>query len=334
MKIVVRLPNWIGDSILALPALQTFKAALPKAQIWVAGIDWVKDLFVLDGTADGILRLLPTHQLRGLKENVRNLKPHHFDAGLLLTNSFASAFLFYWAKIPERWGYDTDGRGLLLTTRVRAEAAGGPRHQVDYYLHLVSRLGFAGPKPEFKFSIPQEIKESADRLLRSLDVNPQAPLVILCPGAAYGPAKRWPAERFARVGSLFQKEKNAQILLIGSAAEAGIAAAVSSAMERKPCNLAGQTTLPQLIGLISRASLFIANDTGPMHIANALRVPVVAIFGPTDPAVTGPYEQPSRVVKSDVPCWPCTYRECPYGHGCMTAIRAEDVYRAGESMWR
>jgi ADP-heptose:LPS heptosyltransferase len=105
-------------------------------------------------------------------------------------------------------------------------------------------------------------------------------------------------------------------------------------MDRKPHVLTGQTTLPQLLGLISLADLFISNDTGPMHLANALRVPVVAIFGPTDPAVTGPFEQPARVVKHDVPCWPCFYRKCPYDHRCMTTIPVEEVFLAGESLWQ
>ncbi|MGB7295063.1 MAG: glycosyltransferase family 9 protein, partial [Candidatus Aminicenantales bacterium] len=124
------------------------------------------------------------------------------------------------------------------------------------------------------------------------------------------------------------------VLIIGSAGEAEIASAIVSSLDKKPSVLTGRTTLPQLLGLISLASLFITNDTGPMHLANALRVPVVAIFGPTDPEVTGPFEQPAAVLKKDVPCWPCRYRACPYDHRCMTQIDPEEVYQAAQKMGR
>jgi heptosyltransferase-2 len=159
-------------------------------------------------------------------------------------------------------------------------------------------------------------------------------LVILSPGASYGPAKRWPACRFAELAGLVQKRKGAEILIIGSADETEVAESISSSMEKKPAILTGQTSLPRLLGLISQAALFISNDSGPMHMANALRVPVVGIFGPTDPEVTGPFEQPSRFVKKEVPCWPCAYRKCPYDRRCMMNISAEDVFRAGEELWR
>jgi len=334
MKIVIRAPNWIGDSILALPAVETVKRASPQAQVWVAATDWVKDLFLLNGAADGVVPLAAGKDLRSLKGNARSLKSHGFDAGLLLTNSFGSALLFYLAKIPRRWGYTTDGRGPLLTARVRPGSEDIPRHHVHYYLDLMSQLGFAATNPELRLTVPPKEKEAARKLLLSLGLDLDRPLVILSPGAAYGPAKRWPADRFAQLAALFQKEKAAEILIIGSASEADIAQSIRSATERKPFVLTGQTTLLQLLGLISLAALFISNDTGPMHLANALRVPVVGIFGPTDPAVTGPFEQPSRVVKHDVPCWPCTYRQCPYDHRCMTTIPVEEVFLAGESVWR
>jgi heptosyltransferase-2 len=334
MKIVIRAPNWIGDSILALPAIEAVKKASPGTEVWVAATNWVKDLFLLDGTADGVVPLEAAKDFRSLKENARSLQTRDFDSGILLTNSFGSALLFYLAKIPQRWGYATDGRGALLTARIRPAATDTPRHHLYYYLDLISQLGFGAAKPELKITAAQENIESARRLLLSQGLDPGRPLLILSPGAAYGPAKRWPAERFAQLAARFQQEKSAEILIIGSAAESNIARSIGSAMERKPCILTGQTTLTQLLGLISQAALFISNDTGPMHLANALRVPVVGIFGPTDPAVTGPFEQPSRIVKHDVPCWPCAYRKCPYDHRCLMTIAVEEVFLAGESLWR
>jgi heptosyltransferase-2 len=156
------------------------------------------------------------------------------------------------------------------------------------------------------------------------------PLVVLNPGAAYGPAKRWPAERFAALAHLFQARKNAEILLVGAAGETDIAASIASGLERKPLDFTGKTSLRQLMGLISLGRVFVTNDTGPMHIAGALGVPVVAIFGPTDPKATGPSRKPSVVLKKDAPCWPCTYRFCPYDHRCMTGIGPEEVFSAAE----
>lgn len=334
MKILIRVPNWIGDSVLTLPAIESIRLNFPQARLWIAAQGWVKDLFVSNNFVEGIIPLPKSKDWKSLRGAARKLKSESFDTGILLTNSFASAFLFYLAKIPRRWGYATDGRGLLLTNSVRLKNEDLPRHQVYYYLDLLSGLGLKPYSRKIKLSLPPGETEAARERLLSLGLDLMKPLVILSPGASYGPAKRWPVSRFAELASTFQKRKNAEILIIGSPAESEIAESIRSSMEKKPAILTGLTTLPQLLGLIGRAALFISNDSGPMHMANALRVPVVGIFGPTDPEVTGPFEQPSRVVKKDVPCWPCAYRKCPYDHRCMMNIAAEDVLRAAEELWQ
>ncbi len=334
MKIVIRAPNWVGDSVLSIPAIESVRDAFPNEQLWIAAKDWVKELFTLNGLAEGTISLPEREDLKTLKTNAQYLKGNRFDIGLLLTNSFGSALLFYLAGIPERWGYATDGRALLLTSRVRTDNRDAPRHHVHYYLDLLSKLGLETRPPALKLSVPpSEIAAAQERLVsQGLDLN--RPIVVLSPGASYGPAKRWPASRFAQLAGAIQNQKGAEILVIGSAGEADIGAAIASGMNRKPAVLTGQTTLAQLLGLISQAALVVSNDTGPMHLANALRVPVVGIFGPTDPAVTGPLEQPSRAVKKDVPCWPCFYHQCPYDHRCMMTIEAADVLGAAEAIWK
>jgi lipopolysaccharide heptosyltransferase II len=334
MKILVRVPNWIGDSVLAQPAIETIASNFSEAELWLSAAEWVKDIFSADSRIAGIVPLPPGNDLRSLRAAARNLKAQNFDAGILLTNSFGSALLFYLAGIPQRWGYATDGRALLLTQAVRKTDNDSPRHQVHYYLDLISGLGLKTRPAGLRLNVAEEKKDEARRLLENLGVDPRQSLLVLSPGAAYGPAKRWPASRFAELASLFQKRKGAAVVVIGSAAESDLAAAISSALEQKPVDLTGKTDLPQLIGLISRAHLFVSNDSGPMHLANALGVPVVGIFGPTDPAVTGPFEQPAAVVQKEVPCWPCYYRKCPYDHRCMMSIDAADVYRAAEALWR
>ncbi|MBN2408716.1 MAG: lipopolysaccharide heptosyltransferase II, partial [Candidatus Aminicenantes bacterium] len=325
---------WIGDSVLARPAVESIAGHFSGGEVWVSAADWVKDLFSADSGIAGVLPLPPVKDVKSLQAAARQLKKGDFDTGILLTNSFGSALLFYLAGIPERWGYSTDGRKPLLTKAVRRMNADSPRHQVHYYLDLVSRLGVTTGPPELRLSVPPEEKERARQRLLGLSIDPQQPLVILSPGASYGPAKRWPASRFARLAALFQERDAAAVLIIGSAGEAGIASDIVTSLDKKPAVLTGRTTLLQLLGLISLASLFVSNDTGPMHLANALHVPVVAIFGPTNPEVTGPFERPAAVLKKDVPCWPCLYRTCPYDHRCMTQIDPEEVYRAARNLER
>jgi len=334
MKVLVRVPNWIGDSVLARPAIEAICGHFSGGEVWLGAADPVKELFAFDSGIAGVLPLPPVKDIKSLQAAARRLKKERFEAGILLTNSFGSALLFFLAGIPERWGYSTDGRKPLLTKAVRRMNPDSPRHHVHFYLDLISRLGLTTRPPELRLSVPPEEKERARQRLRALGVDPLRPLVILSPGASYGPAKRWPASRFARLAALFQERDDAAVLIIGSAGEAEIASAIVSSLEKKPPVLTGQTTLPQLASLISLASCFVTNDTGPMHLANALRVPVVAIFGPTDPAVTGPFERPAAVLKKDVPCWPCHYRSCPYDHRCMTKIEPEEVYQAARKLER
>ena len=328
MKIIVRAPNWIGDSVLALPAIQSLSQNLPEAQFWVATKEWVRDIFLSHDFIKGTIPLSEANDLKSLKESANKIKAFDFDAGVLLTNSFASAFLFYLAKIPERWGYSRDGRGFLLTRKISTKKLKNSFHQADYYKELISGLGFKVGLPSLFLHLTKEEKKKARERLLSLGVDLHRPLIILNPGASYGPAKRWPAERFSALGSLLQDQSKATVLITGSRNEKELAESISSLMTQKPIDLMGQTSLRMLAGLVSQANLFITNDSGPMHMANALKIPVVAVFGPTDPSVTGPYQEPAVVIKKDVPCWPCSYRECPFDHRCMRNISSEEVYKA------
>lgn len=330
MKIVVRAPNWIGDAILSLPALESLRKNFPQAQIWIAAREWVKDLFTSYHFIKGVIPLSNLDSLKGVRSTAKNLKESHFDTGILFTNSFSSAFLFYLAKIPERWGYMRDGRGILLTRSVTPKGREELSHQLNYYLELISGLGLKTHPSEINLPLTQEEKTSAKEMLLSLNIDLKRPLVVLNPGASYGPAKRWPASRFAEVARLFQQRKNAEILIIGSSDESELAESIVSSMTKKPLSLAGKTNLRLLAGLISHAAVFVTNDSGPMHLANALKTPVTAIFGPTDPRLTGPFQEPAMVIKKDVLCWPCSYRECPFDHGCMMKIEPEEVFKASQ----
>ena len=198
----------------------------------------------------------------------------------------------------------------------------------NYYLDLIHSLGLKISPPMISLPLTEEEKESAKEFLLSLSIGLNRPLVVLNPGAAYGQAKRWPLEKFAELAKKLQKTKKADILIVGSSHEDQLCESIVSLMPEKPRNLAGKTSLRMLAAIISYSDLFVTNDSGPMHMANALKIPVVAIFGPTDPKITGPFQEPSVVIKKDPPCWPCSYRECPFDHRCMMDIEPEEVYQA------
>lgn len=332
MKLVVRMPNWIGDAVMALPVLGSLAASGPDIEVWAAGEPWLGDLLSPELGVRGALTIRRTRGSKALRREAASLRAHGFDAGLLLTNSFGTAFLFRLAGIPERWGYVRDARGPLLTRRVRVKDTLEPPHQRDYYLDLLRGLGFAAAFAGSGLAVAPEEKAAAERRLDEAGRDRSRPLVILNPGAAYGPAKRWPADRFAALGRLFQSRAGADIVLVGSDGEKDITAAAAAGLERPVLNFAGRTSLRELVALIGLGRLFVTNDTGPMHIADALGTPILAIFGPTEPGATGPVRSRAAVLRKEVPCWPCLYRKCPYDHRCLTGIGPEEAFEAGRRL--
>ncbi|MGQ9471350.1 MAG: glycosyltransferase family 9 protein [Candidatus Aminicenantales bacterium] len=369
MKILVRMPNWLGDSVLALPALRAIAMNFPQSAVWAAASSHTVELLAAEPIVAGVLEIPEVMTLSDFIRTAKRWREHRFDLAILLTNSFGSALLAALAAIQARWGYAGDARSPLLTKRVsrysRPErrglsgAKGESRqpagctqgslpfeeeegcHQSLYYLRLLRSLGLKVPdEPAISISVTNEERESAKKQLASVGLDlkfleaEKKPLILINPGAAYGPAKRWSAEKFGQVAASFEKQAGAYAAIIGSAREREIAqevveAAVASGAKEPPFILAGKTTLRELIGVMSLADLLVTNDTGPMHLANALRLPIVAIFGPTDPRVTRPWHEPYKILHNPVVCWPCWYRECPYDHRCMEAIGTEEVVNAG-----
>ena len=332
MKIVVRAPNWIGDSILAIPVLESLRKNYPDVEIHIAANVRVIDLFTVFDFVESIIPLPAKSNFKNLRESSELLKSYKFDAGLLLTNSFASALLFYLAKIPNRWGYQYEGRQILLTKAVAKTNREKSLHQVHYYLNLVAGLGLSPASPNISFPLNSSILKDAAAFLSSENVPIGNTLITLNPGAYYGSAKRWPEHKFSQLAILLQEKFSSEILIIGSADEIALAENIAAPMKKKPHILAGKTSLPQLAGVIAKSNLCISNDTGPMHLAVALKVPTVAIFGPTNPDITGPFQEPSDFIKKEVPCWPCTYRECPFDHRCMQKIKPVEVLRSCQKL--
>jgi heptosyltransferase-2 len=328
MRIIVHMPNWIGDSILSFPALGNLGKSFPEAKIYLACHKRVANLFTGIDSIEKTIILKDQSSFRGMNESLQELKKYNFDIGLLFTNSFSSALLFYLAKIPQRWGYSRDWRHIFLTKSVSIKKHGKPVHQVHYYLNLLSGLGLETNTPCLSLPISPEEKNQARSLLLSHQINDQRPIVMFNPGAFYGTAKRWPAEKYAELARLLQKDLSAHILIIGSKDEVELAESIANSMATPAVILSGKTSLRKLAALMGLSDLLVTNDSGPMHMANALGTPVVALFGPTDPRSTKPYQDPSLYIKKEAPCWPCSYRECPFDHRCMTKISPEEVYRA------
>jgi heptosyltransferase II len=331
-RLIVRPPNWLGDAVMALPALAALRRHFADAHLTIAAVPSVAALFREDTDArpDRVLDL-PS----GTRAAVAMLEGEAVDAGVLFPNSFGSAWQFWRAGIPERWGYPTSGRGLLLTRRSPRPRRTGVVHQADYYRDLVRGLGVACDDGELPRLAPHAPSvERARALLAQHGVATEARLVGMAPGAAYGQAKQWPPDRMAAVAAEAARRDAATVVLVGASHDREAARAIESWLRlhapdvaERVVNLTGRTSLGALIGVVARLHVFVSNDSGAMHLAAALGRPVVAIFGPTDERATRPLGS-HHLIHVPVFCRPCMLRDCPIDHRCMTRISSEVVYAA------
>jgi heptosyltransferase-2 len=313
-RLLVRAPNWVGDVVLSLPALRDARRAFPHARLEVLARPWVADLYRAVPEVDAV------RESQGHARDADALRGQ-VDAALLLPNSFATALAVWRAGIPERWGYATDGRGFLLTRRCPVPPAVRGRSQVYYYRAMLEGLGIAteGP-PDASLRCPGEWSERGAELL-----GDDGAWIGVNPGAFYGSAKRWLPERFAAAADIVVRRAGARVVLVGGPKERPLAEAIAEGMEAPARVLCGETTLSELVGVLSRLRLLLTNDSGPMHVAAALGVPLVAVFGSTDWTETSPVGDASRVVREHTDCAPCILRECPIDHRCMTRVGVDRV---------
>jgi len=269
-NILIRATNWVGDAVMCLPALQAIRQRFPQARIAILAKPWVADLY-RENFVDEVL----CYTARSMKEKMAfawSLRSRRFDCAILLQNAFEAALVARLAGIPERIGYKRDGRGMLLTVAVPPPKPGEiPRHQRFYYLELLRRAGLIDGLP-----VSDAIRLDGPRVERGRVIG-------VSPGAAYGSAKRWLPERFAEAAARVARERNASIALFGSKDEHALCEEVAALLPGLTVtNYAGKTTLAEFIDLAARCEVFLTNDSGAMHIASALGVPTVAIFGATD----------------------------------------------------
>jgi heptosyltransferase-2 len=322
----------VGDAIMALPALQAVRRSFPEAHIAILALPYVADIYRGQGIVDELIgydRNEAYSGIRGRERLAAALTAQKFDSALLLQNAFDAAWIVWRAGIPERIGYDRDGRGLLLTKAIAVPKAGEiPVHETYYYLELLRRVGWINGLPkvsEISLRVPEEDATKAEQKLRSFGAREGVTRIAVGIGASYGSAKCWPPEQFARALNQLRKERDAEIILFGTPSEKEVASAIQAGLDQPALDSSGKTEIAELPALLSRCSAFLGNDSGAMHVAAAVGLPVVAVFGPTDPYGTAPVTPRCTIVQERPYCSPCFLRRCPTDHRCMKAIQPERV---------
>ena len=335
MKILIRATNWVGDAIMAIPAIRAVRTHFPDARVAILARPYVADIYCDQQVADELIAydVKGIHAgLTGRERLAAELRAKEFDVALLLQNAFDAAWLAWRAGIPRRIGYARDGRSPLLTDAIAVPKTGEiPEHEKFYYLELVRRVGWLQDLPDEKFirlTVPADRSASAEEMLQWNGARQNILRIAVGAGASYGSAKCWPPERFAAALNLLQDRREADVILFGTMNELPVTSAIAAGLKRPPINLAGRTTVGELPALLSRCGIFLGNDSGAMHVAAAVGLPVVAVFGPTDPLGTAPVTPRATIVAERPYCSPCFLRRCPTDHRCMTAVQPAAVVAA------
>jgi len=326
-SIIVRMPNWLGDIVMATPVLEDLRKAFPKAEITamcrrpgcaiLEEDPHIDELFCFDKCGAFARR-------EERRNCVQKLVKGGYDIGILLTNSFSSAWLFWQGKVAERIGYSDHFRRLFLSKSLRSK--GKEQHQVITYKELLQPLGIPLSNTKTQLYVKQSEMEQAREVLQSYRIPPDAVILGVNPGASYGSAKCWLPSRFELVAKrLLEEDPSLYILFFGDSATSPLIKEICSNLPSRAINLAGLTSIRELMAMISLCHGFLTNDSGPMHIASAFGIPLVALFGSTDELVTGPYNG-GKVIRKNVECSPCFQRTCPLDFRCMKGIHVNEVY--------
>jgi heptosyltransferase-2 len=352
--ILIKAPNWLGDTVLSLPALGAVEASFPHSSITVVGNGTVRDVIAMSrlradfvyfdrhakgggglrepvGVRLGNGRRWAHEEGRGRRgtwrEALRALRGRNWTLGLTFAESFSSALLLRLAGARNVFGYAGDSRSFLLSRSLPRRRLGLRPHLVREYMALAVEAGASPGDESPALSVPLKIREDAAALMSEAGVDTSKPLAGICPGAAYGLSKRWPADKFAAVAGELSR-RGAGVVVFGAPSEAEVSVRIARAVSGA-VSLAGLTTPAGLAGCLSQCRVVVANDSGAAHLAAAVSTPVVAIFGSTDASWTRPLG-PKVVVANieDMPCAPCFGTECDRGYACLTGITEEEVISA------
>ena len=337
-RVVVRGTNWVGDSLMTIPALRALRRVLPEVHITLVIRPGTKGIF---SEADFIDEVVVYDRKNALSvvPQVREWRRRKFDLAVLFQNAFEAALIPFLAGVPLRLGYATESRQALLTHPLPLPEWRSSRHEVFYYLYLVTALEqmlfgrstVCEAEPDASLQISEARKAQAAELLRAYGVGEDDAVVVLCPGSINSRAKRWPAEAYALLADRLIESKR-RVLLIGSKDETDVSEDVTRRMRQQPIVLTGKTTLDHITAVIDRADLIVTNDTGPAHLGAALGRPTIVIFGPTNPLTTRPFAPEAVMLRHPPDCAPCMLRDCPIDHRCMTAITVDEVFEQSQAL--
>lgn len=337
-NIIVRMPNWVGDFVMATPILTELRKKFPKASITAMCKEPLGDLLREDVDVDAVFSFQKPggnffHRTMG-RDVVERLQEGQYDLGVLLPNSFSSAWWYFLGKVKRRIGFFRPIRSLLLTDPVPFPPNRNKQHLVKTYKKLLKVLGIEHSKEKPRLYLCQQVKRQIKEMLVKRGVKADKKLVLIHPGAAFGSAKCWLQDRFTQVAEKLLEDPNVMVVFVGSFEQEELIKNICRPLSQNAINLAGETSLMELACLISLADVFVTNDSGPMHMAAALETPLVALFGSTDPRVTGPYDNESAVIWQRVSCSPCFKRKCNKDFSCMKNISVDHVLEKINKVWK
>lgn len=326
-NIIIRMPNWIGDMVMATPVIADVRTRFPKASITVMALKNLSPVLFGNPHINEIFAFTKQNELMYREENrdlILRLRQGKYDLGILLTNSFSSAVMFWKGEIKERVGFKKDFRSLFLTKKIKPLKTKGEEHLVKTYKRLLApfQIPISDTSPEL--FVTTEEKKAVQELLKEYQIPKNHKIVGINPLAAYGEAKCWPADRFRELAIQLSHEKNITVIFFGDKSGREIIQGICNGLGSQVINLSGLTTLRELIAFISICDLFVTNDSGPMHIAAALKTPLIALFGSTSEIATGPYQH-GKIIHKHVACSPCYLRKCPIDFRCMKQIEVNEV---------
>ena len=341
---MIRVPNWVGDAVMAVPALRELRRIFSDAHITLLARPWVAGLFDGEGIADD---LIPVEDTTGIVQPARRflgltrtLRRKRFDFAVLLQNAFGAALLAWAGGARKIAGYPTDARRALLDYAIPFQTDYKIAHQVMYYLNIPSvlerrlsgesRVRLEGAQPEL--GVTQEASQRARALLEAGAGFSESRIVAINPGATNSRAKQWLSERFAATADRLAEEDGFRTVIVGAAGDVEAANETARLMRSPALMLAGKTSIAELKAVLACATLVVSNDTGAAHVSAALGVPTVVVFGPTEHVSTRPFSDMAAVVRHDVECSPCMLRDCPIDHRCMTRVEVDDVYRTAKNL--
>lgn len=334
-NIIIRMPNWVGDAVMASPLIIDIKNKFPESPITLMCQGAIGQLFAHEPLVSDIIHFKkPSGFIHHLHQSelIRDLRKGEYDTGILTTNSLSSAWWFWRGHIKNRIGFSGRGRDFLLTEAIAFPANRNTQHLVKTYKELLKPLGISESSTLPRLVVTEEELKDAKGVLDKEGCSGKS-LIGINPGAAYGSAKCWLPERFRSLTQKLIEDPNVIVVYFGDHTQRPMIEDITKDLGSKVLNLAGKTNLRDLMAFISLLDVMVANDSGPMHMAYGLNVPVVALFGPTSDKISGPLGV-SETIHKHVECSPCFKRECPIDHRCMTRITSDEVYDAIQRLRR